>query len=97
MMVSITTTRLVVATSHAVTYARNSSLENPNAVLQQKENPSHFVLQLLTRCFYLILVTVVGFINVYKAFFIATGVLPDISGILTKTLVINLVSVREEF
>jgi len=78
-------------------YARNSSPKNPNAVLQQKGNPSHYVLQLLIRCFYLILVTAVGFINVYKAFFIATGVLPDISGILMKTLVINLVSVREEF
>jgi hypothetical protein len=78
-------------------YARNSSPENPNAVLQRKGNPSHNVLQLLILCFYLILVTVVGFINVYRAFFIATGVLLDISGILMKTRVINLVSVLEGF
>jgi hypothetical protein len=97
MMVFITTIRLVVATSHAVIYARNSSPESPNAVLQQKGNPSHCVLQLLIRCFYLILATVVGFTNVYKAFFIVTGALPDISGILMKTRVINLVSVREGF
>jgi hypothetical protein len=97
MVVSITTRRLVVATPHAVIYARNSLPASPNAVLQQKGNPSHYVLQLLIRCFYLILATVVGFINVYKAFFTATGVLPDISGTLMKTLVINLVSVREGF
>ena len=68
---------------------------SPNAVLQQKGNPSLYVLQLLIGCFYLIRVTVVGFINVYKAYFIATGVHPDINGILIKTRVINLVSVRE--
>jgi hypothetical protein len=97
MMVSITTKRLVVATPHAVTYARNTSPESPSAVLQQKGNPNHYALRLLIRCFYLILATAVGFINVYKVFFIATGVLPDISGILMKTRVINIVRVLEGF
>jgi hypothetical protein len=41
-------------------------------------------------------VTVVGFINVYRAFFTATGVLLDLSGILMKIRVIN-VSVLEGF